>query len=105
MRQMINKERALLFIINYYFKIQRQHKESVLLQVPIIDHFMFIVALRSCYVLGPKWFNFGKVISLSVRYHGTEDSAEGSSGRMENMEDWADPRARRKKYRQTDEFD
>lgn len=51
----------------FFFKIQGQHKESVLLQVPVLYHFIFIIAQKSCYDLHLKWINFGKAISISVR--------------------------------------
>lgn len=77
---MFSKECALLLL--YFFKIQRQHEESVLFQVPGVVQLMFMVALRSCYVLDMKRINFGKAISLSVRYSRTQDNAEGSRSKI-----------------------
>ena len=78
---MFNKM-CIIITLFIFFKIQRQHEESVLFQVPGMVQLMFMVALRSCCVLDVKRINFGKAISLSVRYSRTLDNAEGSRSKI-----------------------
>lgn len=66
-------------------------------QVPGVVQLKFMVALRSCYALDVKRTNFGKAISLRVRFSRTQDNAEGSRGKICKVEDWG-PRVRCEKH-------
>ena len=54
-------------------------------QAPGIVQLKFMVAPRSYYALVLKRTNFGKAISLRVRYSRTQDNAEGSGGKIRKV--------------------